>query len=86
MEAGTMGDNIDLRFFVPRAVIFDHIGGIVESKVHYRRVVSSTWMATRCTLPAAARPAAANAIDVNATAANEEGRARRCSSKSIVAI
>jgi hypothetical protein len=79
-----MGDNIDLHRFVPRAVIFDHIGGIVERKVHYRRVVSSTWMATRCTLPSAARPAEASAIDANATAANEESCAR--SSKFIVAI
>jgi hypothetical protein len=39
MEAGIMGDNIDLRRFVPRAVIFDHIGGIVERKVHHRRIV-----------------------------------------------
>jgi hypothetical protein len=39
MEAGTMGDNIDLHLFVPRALIFDHIGGIVECKVHHRRIV-----------------------------------------------
>ncbi len=39
MQAGTIGDDIDADLFVPGAVIFDHVGGVVQHHVHDLRIV-----------------------------------------------
>src|ERR1700730_8335932 len=39
MEAGTIGDDIDLHVLVPGAIIFDHMAGVVQREVHDLRIV-----------------------------------------------
>jgi hypothetical protein len=39
VRAGAVGNDVDFHVLVPAAVIFDHIGGIVQREVHHLRIV-----------------------------------------------
>ena len=50
VQAGTVGHDIDLHVLVLLAVIFDHVGGVVEREIHHLGSFWSTWIAMRCSL------------------------------------
>src|SRR5436305_5442189 len=39
MQPGAPGDDVDLHFLVPGPIMFDHVGGVVERKIHHLRIV-----------------------------------------------
>ena len=39
MQAGAIGDDIDFHVLVHDAIMFDHIGSVVQRKVHDLRIV-----------------------------------------------
>src|ERR1700684_1414004 len=39
VQAGTIGDDVDVNVLVPGAIIFDHVGGVVQHHVHDLRIV-----------------------------------------------
>src|SRR3979411_461222 len=39
MQAGTVGDDVDVHVFVLAAIIFDNVGGVVQYQVHDLRIV-----------------------------------------------